>query len=92
MVLPSVLSLFRVDRFNPFALSSIALSAAQASGESGSVLLSTLETSSVSSDISPLNITVSLGTSVVISVLLYFLTIFTLHTKEVHNEGNEPVL
>lgn len=93
MFLPTILGLFRVDRFNPLALSSIALSAARASGESTSSLMAAIETSSSSTnDLSTLNISVSLGSAIVISVLLYFLTIFTLHTKEVHNEGNEPVL
>ncbi|MBR5089359.1 MAG: hypothetical protein IK093_08020 [Ruminiclostridium sp.] len=90
--LPSILSFFRVDRFNPTALYSIALTAAQRSGETGNVLLSTLESASVSDDISALNVAVSLGTAIVISVLLYFVTVFTLHTQEVHNEGNEPIL
>ena len=50
------------------------------------------QTSSSTNDLSFLNIVVSLGTAIVISTLLYFVTIFALHTKEVHNEGNEPVL
>lgn len=90
--LPSILSTFRVDRFNPFALYSIALSSAMASGESGNSLMTAVEQASASSDLSALNITVSVGTALVISVLLYFVTVFVLHTKEVHNEGNEPVL
>ena len=92
MFLPSVLSMFRIDRFNPLALYSIALSASMASGTSENALMSALETTSSSGDISVLNIAVSLGTALVISILLYFITIFVLHTKEVHNEGNEPVL
>ena len=92
MILPSILGLFRVDRFNPFALQSIALTAARESGETGNALLAAAETVSSSSDLSTLNICVSLGTAVSISILLYFVTVFILHTKEVHNEGNEPVL
>lgn len=90
--LPTVLQTLRVDRFNPFALYSIAMSAAMASGESGNALMTAVETASSSNDLSTLNIAVSTGTAVVISVLLYFVTVFVLHTKEVHNEGNEPVL
>lgn len=90
--LPTVLSLFRVDRFNPLALSTIAMNAAMASGDSEGGMLSTLQSTSASTDISTLNIAVSIGTAVVISVLLYFITIFALNTKEVHNEGDEPVL
>lgn len=90
--LPSILSTFRVDRFNPFALYSIALSSAMASGETGNSLLTAVESASSSSDISTLNVAVSVGTALVISVLLYFVTVFVLHTKEVHNEGDEPVL
>lgn len=93
MFLPTLLGIFRVDRFNPLSLSSIALSAARASGESTSSLMAAIEqTSSSTNDLSFLNIVVSLGTAIVISTLLYFVTIFALHTKEVHNEGNEPVL
>ncbi len=90
--LPSILSMFRVDRFNPFALYSITLSSAMASGTSENVLMSAMEASTSSGDLSALNIAVSMGTAFVISILLYFVTIFVLHTKEVHNEGNEPVL
>lgn len=92
MFLPSILAFFRVDRFNPFALSSISLASAMNSGESANALLAAAGTSSSSNDISMLNVAVSLGTTIVISVILLFLTIFTLHTKEVHNEGDEPVL
>ncbi|MCR4780025.1 MAG: hypothetical protein K5876_02905 [Ruminiclostridium sp.] len=92
MFLPSILGMFRVDRFNPFALYSIGLSSAMASGQSGNALMSALEMTSTSGDLSALNIAVSMGTAFVISILLYFVTIFVLHTKEVHNEGNEPVL
>lgn len=90
--LPSILSTFRVDRFNPFALYSIALSAAMASGKSGNSLMTAVEAASTSNDLTTLNIAVSAGTAVVISVLLYFVTLFVLNAKEVHNEGNEPVL
>ncbi|MBQ9483702.1 MAG: hypothetical protein IJU82_05875 [Ruminiclostridium sp.] len=92
MFLPSILAFFRVDRFNPFALSSIATNSAILSGESANKLLAATGTASTSNDVSMLNVAVSLGTALVISVLLFFLTIFTLHTKEVHNEGDEPVL
>ena len=92
MFLPTILAMFRVDRFNPLALSSISLAAARASGRSGSVLLSTLDAAGTSNDLSSLNVAVSFGTAIVISVILYFVTVFALHTKEVHNEGNEPVL
>ncbi|MBP3854595.1 MAG: hypothetical protein IK990_03140 [Ruminiclostridium sp.] len=92
MTLPTILGFFRVDRFNPFALNSISLAAARKSGESGSVLLSSLESVSQSDDVTALNVIVSLGTALVISGLLYFVTVFALHTQEVNNEGNEPVL
>ena len=92
--LPSIMSFFRIDRFNPVALYSIALGAALGSGETSGSFFSALETetSAVSNDVTPLNITVSLATALVISVLLGFVTVFVLHTKEVHNEGDEPVL
>jgi ABC-2 type transport system permease protein len=90
--LPSILGMFRVDRFNPFALYTIGISSAMASGQSGNSLMAALEVSSSSGDLTTLNIAVSMGTAFVISILLYFVTVFVLHTKEVHNEGNEPVL
>ncbi len=90
--LPSLLAMFRVDRFNPFALYSLALSTAMSSGESGNSLMTAVESMSTTGDTTTLNIVVSMGTAFVISILLYFVTIFVLHTKEVHNEGDEPVL
>ncbi|MBQ9383057.1 MAG: hypothetical protein IJT87_02350 [Ruminiclostridium sp.] len=92
--LPSILSAFRIDRFNPVSLYSIALGAALASGESGLNVFTALEssTNTASGDVTALNITISLATAVIISVLLGFVTVFVLHTKEVHNEGDEPVL
>ncbi len=92
--LPSLLSFFRIDRFNPVSLYSIALGAALGSGKSSGNFFASLEssTNSVSGDVTPLNVTISLVTAVIISVLLGFVTVFVLHTKEVHNEGDEPVL
>jgi ABC-2 type transport system permease protein len=92
MAIPTVLGLFRVDRFNPFALSTLATNAATNSGESGNKLLSAAGSMSTSGDISSLNLIVSISTAVIISVILYFVTVFVIHTKEVHNEGDEPVL
>ena len=95
MFVPSILSLLRVDRFNPFALSSIAIYAPLANAEPGSSMLasiSAVSTTPSSSEISSLNIAVSIGTAVVISVILCFVTLFVLNTKQVHNEGDEPVL
>ena len=61
--LPSLLSFFRVDRFNPFALYPISLSAALAAGDKSGSLFSALEENSVSSDVTTLNVAVSLGTA-----------------------------
>lgn len=91
-IVPSLLGFFRVDRFNPFALQTIALNAATASGESGNALLAAANSVSASTDITPLNIIVSLSTAIIFSVLFCFLTIFILHSKEIHNEGDDPVL
>lgn len=92
ITLPSLLNFFRVDRFNPFALSSISLTAAMKSGESGNPLLNSAGQLTTTSDISTLNVIVSLSTAVIITALMFYLTIFVLHTQEVHNEGDEPVL
>ena len=92
MFLPGILGFFRVDRFNPFALLSIALQSAAGSGSSENSFLSTVGTTGISNDVTALNIGVSIGTAIIISILMYFTTLFVLHSKEVHNEGNEPVL
>lgn len=92
MFVPSILAFLRVDRFNPFALSSIATYAPLANAEPGNSMFASLGTASISNDVTPLNIAVSIGTAVVISVMLYFVTLFVLNTKQVHNEGDEPVL
>ncbi len=92
MFLPSILGFFRVDRFNPFALLSIALQSAAGSGSSENSFLSTVGTTGISNDVTPLNIAVSIGTAIILSVLMYFTALFVLHSKEVHNEGDEPVL
>ena len=91
MLLPSFLALFRVDRFNPFALTSIAMSMAINSGDGTGAVLTALQSSSTT-DVSVLNIAVSIGTAIVIGILLYLITIFGLHAKEVHNEGDDPLL
>ena len=91
-ILPTILGFFRVDRFNPFALQSIAMEAAQNTGETGNALLAAASETYSSSDISTLNIIISISTALIFSVLLCVLTIYVLHSKEVHNEGDEPVL
>lgn len=78
-ILPSLLSAYRVDRFNPFALPGIVGSAV------------TAENSAFAS-MDMLNFWVSIGTTLIISVILYFVTLIALNSKEVRNEGNEPVL
>lgn len=78
-IVPSLLSAYRVDRFNPFALPALVSGAVTAEGSAFASL-----------DI--LNFWVSVGTTLVISVVLYFVTLLALNAKEVRNEGNEPVL
>ena len=78
-IVPSLLSSYRVDRFNPFALPALVSGAVTAEG-------------SAFASLDMLNFWVSVGTTVVISVVLYFVTLLALNAKEVRNEGNEPVL
>ena len=78
-IVPSLLSSYRVDRFNPFALPALVSGAVSAEG-------------SAFASLDMLNFWVSVGTTVVISVVLYFVTLLALNAKEVRNEGNEPVL
>lgn len=103
-IIPMILSSFRVDRFNPFALTGIASNAAiSAGGEAaGAVSEGTtgsfasisamMESLSASAEVDGLNTAVSVGVTVVISVILYFMTLFILTARQVKNEGNEPVL
>ena len=99
-----IMSSFRVDRFNPFALTGIASNAAiSAGGEAaGAVsegatgsfasISAMMESLSASAEVDGLNMVVSVGVTVVISVILYFMTLFILTARQVKNEGNEPVL
>ncbi len=82
-LLPTLLTSFRVDKFNPFALPSIAMSAF--SGGSSLAGLSTAE-------LDALNVGVSLIVTIILSLILYFLTLFVLTTRQIENEGNEAVL
>lgn len=95
MFLPTLLQLFRVDRFNPFALNSIAMYAPLANADPSNSMfasMSAISTTPGSGEITTLNITVSIVTAVIISVMLCFVTLFVLNTKQVRNEGDEPVL
>lgn len=82
-LIPQLLTSFRVDKFNPFALPTIAMNAF--SGGSESELLSAAE-------LDPLNVAVSLIVTVILSLILYFLTLFVHTTRKIENEGNEAVL
>ncbi len=103
-LIPVILSSLRVDRFNPFALTGIATNAAMAAGgeAAGAVseaaggsfasVTSIMESLSASAEVDGFNMAVSIGVTVVISVILYFMTLFVLTARQVKNEGNEPVL
>lgn len=78
-IIPSLLSAYRVDRFNPFALPTLVGEAVMS--ENGAF-----------ASMDMLNFWVSVGTTLIISVILYFVTLLALNSKEVRNEGNEPVL
>ena len=105
-IIPVILSSLRVDRFNPFALTGIASNAAisaggeaeavgavsEAAGGSFTSISAMMESLSASAEVDGLNLAVSVGVTVVISVILYFMTLFVLTARQVKNEGNEPVL
>lgn len=78
-IIPSLLSAYRVDRFNPFALPTLVSEAVMS--ENGAF-----------ASMDMLNFWVSVGTTLIISVILYFVTLLALNSREVRNEGNEPVL
>ncbi len=82
-LIPSLLSSFRVDKFNPFALPSIAMNAFL--GGSEMEIFGTAE-------LDPLNVGISLLVTVILSLILYFTTLFVLTTRQIENEGNEAVL
>lgn len=79
-LLPVILNAFKIDKFNPFALTAMAQNAVLSTGD----LIWTV--------IDPVDFAVSFGLTVVLSVILYFVTLFVLNAREIKNEGNEPVL
>lgn len=83
-VIPTLLSSFRIDKFNPFALPSIAQNAfltdATVMGVSGNA------------ELDMTNVAVSLIVTVILSLILYFTTLFVLTARQIENEGNEAVL
>ncbi|MBR4112854.1 MAG: hypothetical protein IKK53_07460 [Ruminiclostridium sp.] len=83
-IIPILLSSFRIDKFNPFALPSIAQSAflkdTTAMGIQTNVTLNMT------------NVAVSLLVTVILSLILYFTTLFVLTARQIENEGNEAIL
>ena len=95
MIIPSLLSLFGVSKFNPFTLATIAESSAYKAGAASAEDASVFGLAGdafTGYDTGFLNVSVSIGTAVVISVLLVFLTVFVLSAKQIKNEGSEPML
>lgn len=83
-IIPTLLSSFRIDKFNPFALPSIAQNAfltdATVMGVSGNA------------ELDMTNVVVSLLVTVILSLILYFTTLFVLTARQIENEGNEAIL
>lgn len=83
-IIPILLSYFRIDKFNPFALPAIAQNAfltdATVMGVSGNA------------ELDMTNVIVSLIVTVILSLILYFTTLFVLTARQIENEGNEAVL
>lgn len=83
-VVPVLLSSFRIDKFNPFALPSIAQNAfltdATVMGVQGNA------------ELDMTNVGVSLLITVILSLILYFTTLFVLTARQIENEGNEAIL
>lgn len=84
-LVPTLLSSFRIDKFNPFALPTIAMN---------SFLTSDATVFGVqgSAELDMTNVVVSLIITVVLSLILYFTTLFVLTARQIENEGNEAVL
>lgn len=83
-LIPALLTSFRVDKFNPFALPSIAMNAF--SGQTDFEMLAS------TAELDPVNVAVSLIVTVILSLILYFTTLFVLTTRQIENEGNEAIL
>ncbi len=83
-LIPSLLTSFRVDKFNPFALPTIAMNAF--SGQTDFAGLAS------TAELDPVNVAVSLIVTIILSLILYFTTLFVLTTRQIENEGNEAVL
>lgn len=81
-IIPLVLSAFRVDKFNPFSLKTMAMEAA-GSGE--------LPFTSAAG-FSVVNLTVSIAVSLAISVVLFYMTLLIVGARRVDNIGDESVL
>ena len=81
-LIPTLLSSFRIDKFNPFALPSIAQNA----------FITGSELMGEAAALDTLNVTVSLIVTVILSLILYFTTLFVLTARQIENEGNEAVL
>ena len=81
-LIPTLLTSFRVDKFNPFALPSIAQNA----------FFSQTELMGTTAELDPVNVAVSLIVTIILSLILYFTTLFVLTTRQIENEGNEAVL
>ncbi len=82
-VIPTLLTSFRIDKFNPFALPSIAQNA---------FLSQTEYMGSSVAELDMTNVIVSLVVTVILSLILYFTTLFVLTARQIENEGNEAVL
>lgn len=81
-IIPLILSAFRVDKFNPFSLKTMAMTAASYG-----------DTSFLSSgDFSTVDLLVSIGVTLAISIVLYLMTLLILNAKKIDNSGNEAVL
>ncbi len=83
-IIPTLLSSFRIDKFNPFALPSIA--------QNAFLTDATLMGVSGNAELDMTNVAVSLLVTVILSLILYFTTLFVLTARQIENEGNEAIL
>ncbi len=83
-IIPTLLSSFRIDKFNPFALPSIA--------QNAFLTNATIMGVSGNAELDMTNVAVSLIVTVILSLILYFTTLFVLTARQIENEGNEAVL
>ena len=81
-ILPIVLNAFNCNKFNPFSLS----------GLMGSMLMNSAAGGEFGKGFDTLNLGASVGVTIGIIVVMYFITLLTLSVRKIDNSDNEIAL